>query len=73
MIKVEVRDNGQGIAEPERIFEPFFTTKNDGMGTGLAICRSILESHDGSLWAERLHPRGTVFSFSLPIRSDNVA
>jgi PAS domain S-box-containing protein len=67
MILVEVRDNGEGIAEPGRIFEPFFTTKQGGMGMGLAICRSILEAHDGSLWAESVDPRGTVFSFTLPI------
>jgi len=72
-ILVDVRDNGDGIAEPERIFEPFFTTKAEGMGMGLAICRSILESHDGRLWAESIEPRGTVFSFTLPIQSGDAA
>jgi C4-dicarboxylate-specific signal transduction histidine kinase len=43
-IRVEVRDVGPGMKEPERIFEPFFTTKENGMGMGLAICRSIIES-----------------------------
>lgn len=72
-ILVYVRDNGDGIAEPERIFEAFFTTKAGGMGMGLAICRSILESHDGRLWAESIEPRGTVFSFTLPIQSGDTA
>src|SRR5262249_25638731 len=57
MIRVEVRDNGEGIAETGRMFEPFFTTKEGGMGMGLAICRTILESHGGALWAERIEPR----------------
>lgn len=72
-ILVDVRDNGDGIAEPERVFEPFFTTKAGGMGMGLAICRSILESHDGRLWAESIEPRGTVFSFTLPIQLGDAA
>ena len=72
-ILVEVRDNGDGIAEPDRIFEPFFSTKNGGMGMGLAICCSILESHDGRLWAERIDPRGSAFSFTHPIQLGGVA
>ncbi|WP_442580880.1 PAS domain-containing sensor histidine kinase [Mesorhizobium sp. ASY16-5R] len=73
IIRVEVRDNGVGIDEPGRIFEPFFTTKEEGMGMGLAICRSILESHEGALWAERVDPRGTVFSFTLPAQPTQAA
>jgi PAS domain S-box-containing protein len=69
MILVEVRDNGEGITDPERIFEPFFTTKDQGMGMGLAICRSILEQHGGSLSAEAVEPRGSLFSFTLPVRT----
>jgi PAS domain S-box-containing protein len=68
-IRVDIRDNGEGIAEPGRIFEPFFTTKDGGMGIGLAICRSIVESHEGSLWATSNEPRGAVFSFTLPIQT----
>jgi len=65
-VLIEVRDNGNGIAEPDRIFEPFFTTKDGGMGMGLSICRSIIESHHGRMWAASLRPRGAAFSFTLP-------
>ena len=44
VIQTEISDRGQGIEFPDRIFEPFFTTKENGMGMGLAICRSIVES-----------------------------
>jgi len=51
----------------ERLFEPFFTTKTEGMGIGLNICRSIVESHQGRLWAERPDEGGTRFSFTIPV------
>ncbi len=66
MIRVAVSDCGAGIEFPDKIFEPFFTTKEQGMGMGLAICRSIVEAHGGQLWAERNEPRGTRFIFTLP-------
>jgi PAS domain S-box-containing protein len=66
-VQTEVSDLGSGIAFPEKIFEPFFTTKENGMGMGLAICRSIIESHGGRLWAEKNEPRGARFAFTLPI------
>lgn len=66
-IHVEVIDNGLGIQDPVRIFEPFFTTKGQGMGMGLAICRSIVESHGGQLWVARTEPRGATFTFTLPV------
>jgi PAS domain S-box-containing protein len=72
-IRVEVRDLGAGLKEPERIFEPFFTTKKDSMGMGLAICRSIVESHDGRLWATSNQPRGTTLAFTLPIQARDAA
>jgi PAS domain S-box-containing protein len=72
-IRVEVRDVGPGMKEPERIFEPFFTTKEDGMGMGLAICRSIIESHNGRLWAISNQPRGTILAFTLPIQARDAA
>ncbi|QIG50017.1 PAS domain-containing protein [Nordella sp. HKS 07] len=65
-IRVQVRDAGRGFTDAERVFEPFFTTKEHGMGMGLAICRSIVESHGGRLWAERNEPQGATFIFTLP-------
>ncbi len=67
MARVEVGDRGPGIASPERMFEPFFTTKEQGMGMGLAICRSIVELHGGRLWAERNEPQGALLVFTLPL------
>ena len=66
VIQTEISDSGPGIEFPEKIFEPFFTTKEQGMGMGLAVCRSIIESHGGRLWAERNEPRGATFIFTLP-------
>jgi PAS domain S-box-containing protein len=68
-VQVEVRDRGSGVEDLERIFEPFFTTKEDGMGMGLAICRSIIEAHDGHLRATKNEPRGTTLTFTLPANS----
>jgi len=66
-VRTEVRDNGHGIELPDRMFEPFFTTKQDGMGIGLAVCRSIVEAHGGQLWAENNRSSGATFAFALPI------
>jgi PAS domain S-box-containing protein len=66
-IEVEISDRGPGIASPEKAFEPFFTTKEDGMGMGLAIARSIIESHGGRLWVEPNAPHGSRFVFALPV------
>jgi len=52
----------------ETLFTPFVTTKPSGLGLGLAICRSIIQSVDGRLWAENNADRGTTFRFSLPIQ-----
>ena len=53
---ITVRDNGSGLSEQarERMFDPFFTTKPQGTGIGLSICRSIVEAHDGYIWADAL-------------------
>jgi signal transduction histidine kinase len=66
---VAVEDSGAGFdtAAAGRMFEPFFTTKREGAGVGLSICRSIVESHGGVLWATRGEPQGSVFQFTLPL------
>ncbi len=63
-----VADSGTGIepAQMERIFEPYFSTKCEGLGLGLSLCKSIVATHGGRLWASHNRPHGTVFSFSLP-------
>ena len=65
---ISVRDSGVGlpIEEAERIFMAFFTTKPHGTGMGLAICRSIIESHGGRLWASANTGQGATFQFTLP-------
>ena len=73
LLQVEVADNGHGLAEGdmEKIFAPFYTTKQEGMGIGLAICRSIIEFHQGHLWVEARHEGGTVFRFTVPIEESD--
>jgi C4-dicarboxylate-specific signal transduction histidine kinase len=68
-IVVNVADSGVGLdpANRERIFDTFFTTKAEGMGMGLAISNSIVESHHGRLWVEPGSPFGAVFGFALPV------
>ena len=66
MILTSIEDRGSGIENFETIFEAFFTTKEKGMGMGLAICRSIIEAHEGKLWAAPNPSGGSVFSFTLP-------
>ena len=66
-VLVSVSDSGTGLrSEGDRIFTPFFTTKANGMGMGLSISRSLIESQGGRLWAESNSPHGAVFSFTLP-------
>jgi PAS domain S-box-containing protein len=66
-VQTEISDRGRGVEFPDRMFEPFFTTKKHGMGMGLAICRSIVVSHGGQLWASANEPHGATFTFTLPI------
>lgn len=67
-VLVEVHDLGTGLGdEPDLIFTPFYSTKETGMGMGLPISRSLVEGHRGRLWAEPNAPRGSVFSFTLPV------
>ncbi|AFL49760.1 PAS domain S-box-containing protein [Sinorhizobium fredii] len=74
-VLVEVQDTGVGL-EPqslEQVFEAFYTTKAEGLGMGLAICRSIIEAHGGRLWAGANEPWGAVFQFALPSDPDESA
>jgi C4-dicarboxylate-specific signal transduction histidine kinase len=64
---VTVSDQGPGLpADADRIFEPFVTTKPDGIGLGLAVCRSIVAAHGGKLWAANNPERGATFHFTIP-------
>ena len=70
-IRLSVRDSGVGIdpLHAEKLFDAFYTTKSHGMGIGLSISRSIIESHEGRLWASANEGPGATFSFSIPCRS----
>lgn len=72
---VSVEDTGRGLdpVSSGKIYDAFFTTKPEGMGMGLAICRSIVEIHGGSLWAEPRRPGGTRFIFQIPVVADPAA
>jgi len=67
-VLVSVQDCGVGISGEvmPRLFEPFFTTRSKGIGMGLPIGRSIIESHGGRLWAESTVSQGSIFQFTLP-------
>ena len=69
-VELAVSDTGRGISpdDQSRLFEPFFTTKKDGLGLGLAICRSIVEAHAGRIRVESGRERGTTFCVSFPVR-----
>jgi signal transduction histidine kinase len=68
-ILIRVKDCGGGLSGEiaEQIFDPFFTTKPQGIGMGLSISRSIIESHNGRLWAAASPSEGAVFQFTIPI------
>jgi PAS domain S-box-containing protein len=70
---VEIEDSGPGLRDPDKIFEAFFTTKASGMGMGLTICRSIVEAHEGRLWASPAEGSGTVLRFTLPLQAGAMA
>jgi len=67
-VRVSIADTGSGIdvANLDQIFKPMFTTKARGVGLGLAICKSVIESHNGRIWASANIPRGSIFQFELP-------
>ena len=68
-VHVSIEDTGMGIKQPDlaRVFKPMFTTKERGMGMGLSICQSIIESHDGRIWASPRANGGSIFQFELPM------
>jgi len=74
-VLVAVQDSGVGLdsKQMEQIFETFYTTKPEGLGMGLAICRSIIEGHGGRLWAQPNKKHGATFQFTLPIANRGAA
>ena len=71
-VVIAVTDTGTGLdpTKKERIFDAFFTTKPEGMGLGLSICRSIVETHGGRLWASPNLTQGSTFQFTVPAAAD---
>jgi signal transduction histidine kinase len=71
LVRVSIEDTGTGIdpSNLERIFKPLFTTKATGMGMGLSICHSIIESHEGRIWASPASNQGSIFQFELPVNT----
>src|SRR5258707_8782739 len=69
--EISVNDTGPGLPQgkADQIFDTFFTTKPQGSGMGLAISKSIVESHGGRIWARRDGGRGATFHFTLPVAS----
>jgi two-component system, LuxR family, sensor kinase FixL len=67
MVEISVADTGPGLSDEVRtkLFQPFITTKPNGMGVGLSVCRAIVESHGGRLWADDNPSRGTIFRFTV--------
>ena len=74
-VLVAIRDSGPALtpASLERVFDAFYTTKPGGLGMGLSICRSIIEAHDGQLWASVNVPRGAVFQFTVPVHPNRAS
>jgi C4-dicarboxylate-specific signal transduction histidine kinase len=74
-VQLTVEDSGRGIAEGDmaRVFEPFFTTKREGLGMGLSISRSIVQTHGGRIWAENSATGGAIFRCVLPVAQQTAA
>jgi PAS domain S-box-containing protein len=74
-VRTSVRDHGVGISEEmrDRLFDPFFSTKTEGLGMGLAIVRSIVEAHGGTITAENVNDGGARFEFVLPVNGNSSA
>ena len=70
-ILIEVQDDGNGVLHPDQLFEMFYTENNRGgdtrrgMGLGLSLCKSIIQSHGGTIWVENVTPHGACFKFVL--------
>jgi len=71
MVRVSIEDTGTGIdpSNLDRIFKPLFTTKGTGMGMGLSICQSIIQSHGGRIWVSQAINQGSIFQFELPVNA----
>jgi signal transduction histidine kinase len=67
-VRLTVQDSGIGFSPEtaDRLFESFYTTKEDGMGIGLSVSRSIIQAHNGQLWATPNDGPGVTFAFSIP-------
>src|SRR6516164_883372 len=72
-VRISIADTGSGISVTNlnRLFKPMFTTKANGMGMGLSICKSIIESHNGRIWVTAAAPRGSIFQFELPTGAEH--
>jgi signal transduction histidine kinase len=69
LAQLSVSDRGSGLPEEKlkEVFEPFFTSKAEGMGMGLSIARTIVEAHNGQIWAENRGHGGATFRIRLPL------
>jgi signal transduction histidine kinase len=74
-VLVAIQDSGPGFdpAMEAHLFNAFFTTKPDGMGMGLSIVHSIIEAHQGRVWATRNDQGGATFQFTLPLHQEQVS
>jgi two-component system sensor kinase FixL len=73
-LRIGVLDRGHGLPEDiETLFQPFHTTKADGLGMGLAICRTLVTAHRGRLWAEHREGGGAAFFVALPLARETEA
>jgi two-component system, LuxR family, sensor kinase FixL len=69
-VEIAVCDRGCGVEDTQKIFEPFFSTKEHGLGLGLAICQTIITTHQGRLWASNNSMRGATLHVALPVAVD---
>jgi hypothetical protein len=74
-VQISVSDNGPGLTDEVRskLFEPFLSTKASGMGVGLSVCKTIITSHKGRIWAEQNSAGGTIFRVILPLAPERLS